>query len=85
MKSLSLKIENLDRQLSLLETKVLPRAHKRMTLVENLSQRTMEGLNEHRTVMLDYMEMKSKSVETRLELEKSISELMVLIGQGAKL
>ncbi len=85
LKSLSLKIENLDRQLSLLETKVLPRAHKRMTLVENLSQRTMEGLNEHRTVMLDYMEMKSKSVETRLELEKSISELMVLIGQGAKL
>ncbi len=85
LKSVTLKIENLNHQLSLLETKLLPRAQKRMALVQNLSQRTMEGLNEHRTVMLDYLDLKLKSVETRLEFEKSISELMVLMGQGANL
>ncbi len=84
LKSISLKIENLNQQLSLLDSKILPRAHKRMALAENLSQRTMEGLNEHRTVMLDYLEMKLKSVDLRLELEKSISELLVLIDPGAK-
>lgn len=84
LRSLSLKIENLQKQLSNLQDKILPRAHKRMKLVDTLSPRTMEGLDEHRSVMLDYLDLQTKSVDVRLELERSISELMTLIGQGER-
>lgn len=84
LRSLSLKVENLQKQLSNLQDKILPRAHKRMKLVDTLSPRTMEGLDEHRSVMLDYLDLKIKAIEFRLELERSLSELMTLIGQGER-
>jgi len=84
LRSLSLKVENLQKQLSSLQDKILPRAHKRMKLVDALSPRTMEGLDEHRSVMLDYLDLETKAIDVRLELERSISDLMTLIGQGER-
>jgi outer membrane protein TolC len=84
LRTLSLKIENLQKQLLSLQGKILPRAHKRMKLVDTLSPRTMEGLDEHRSVMLDYLDLQTKSIDVRLELETSISELMTLVGQGER-
>ncbi len=78
IKSLTARIESLEKQFLTLESNLLPRANRRMKLVENLSPRSMEGLDEHRTVMLSHLDLKLKSVETRLHLEKSIAELMVL-------
>lgn len=82
VKTLSSRINALEKQLTTLESSLLPRAHKRMKFVENLSPRTMEGLDEHRTVMLSYLDLKLKQIETRVELEKSLSELMALFGIG---
>lgn len=81
IESLVAKINSLEKQLSTLESSLLPRAQKRMKLVANLSPRSMEGLNEHRNVMLNYLDLRLKSVETRLEFEKSVSELMTLISE----
>jgi outer membrane protein TolC len=81
-KNLSVKIESLNKQLTALEDTLIPRAHKRMKLVDNLSTRTMEGLEEHRNVMIGYLDLRQKSVEVRMELEKSLSELMTEVGQG---
>ncbi len=85
VKSLTLKIENLSQQLSNLEVKILPRAQKRMNLIKNLSQRTMEGLDEHRQVMLDTIDLKTKTIDLRVELENSNSDLMALIGKEGNL
>lgn len=80
--SLTDRMTALEKQLSTLDSTLLPRAHKRMKFVENLSPRTMEGLEEHRTVMLSYLDLKLKQIETRMELEKSLSELIALFGLG---
>lgn len=82
IKNISSRINALEKQLSTLDSSLLPRAHKRMKFVENLSPRTMEGLDEHRTVMLSYLDLKLKQIETRMELEKSLSELIALFGLG---
>lgn len=82
IKNLSSRINALEKQLSTLNSSLLPRALKRMKFVENFSPRTMEGLDEHRTVMLSYLDLKLKQIETRMELEKSLSELIALFGVG---
>ncbi len=83
IQSLSALIESMEKQLLTLESILLPRAHRRMKLVDNLSPRSMEGLEEHRTVMLSYLDLKLKAVEVRAQLEKSIAELTVLtVSEG---
>jgi len=71
------------KQLKNLNEKLLPRAHRRMKLVENLSQRSMEGLEEHRTVMLDYLDLRMKAVELRVDYENSLKEI-VRLSEGDK-
>lgn len=78
--SLITKIQSLEKQLLNLDSSLLPRAQKRMRLVANLSPRSMEGLEEHRRVMLSYLDIRLKAIETRLELEKSVGELMTLFS-----
>ncbi len=82
LRSLSSRTASLQKQLAHLQDKILPRAHKRMKLVDTLSPRTMEGLDEHRSVMLDVLGLQTKTIDVRLELESSASELMTLVGQG---
>jgi outer membrane protein TolC len=72
------KLAALKKQLVTLNDKLLPRAHTRMRLVENLSQRTMEGLDEHRTVMLDSIELQLKALEVRSEYELAALEILKL-------
>jgi hypothetical protein len=69
----------------LLKDKLLPRAHKRMKLVENLSARTMEGLDEHRTVMLDYLNLRAREINSRIEYEKTLAEILKLVNKEADL
>ncbi len=83
LQSLNSRIESLSRQLQNLKDKLLPRAHRRMKLVENLSARTMEALNDHRSVMLDYLELQFKAIELRMDLETSQSEFMALTEKGS--
>ncbi len=82
LKALTAKIEALNKQLTTLEKTLLPRAHRRMKLVDNLSPRTMEGLEDHRSVMIGYLDLRQKSVTVRMELEKSLSELMTFADPG---
>lgn len=76
--SLLQKQESLKKQLDALNEKLIPRAHKRMKLVDNLSTRTMEGLETHRSVMLDYLDLKIKAVDVRFEFETTLIEILKL-------
>lgn len=78
--SLVNKLELLKKQLDLLKDQLIPRAHKRMKLVENVSMRSMEGLDEHRNVMLNYLDLRIKEIELRMDYEKNFSELLKLTG-----
>lgn len=69
------KSKSTKKQWQLLADKLIPRAHKRMKLVENISVRSMEGLNEHRNVMLNYLDLKLKEIELRTDYESLIAEL----------
>lgn len=80
-KSLEFKIESLEKQLATIESRLLPQAQKRMKLVENLSPRSMEGLEEHRNVMISYFDLRLKALDVRMELERSIGDLMALLSK----
>jgi outer membrane protein TolC len=85
LSTLTEKSQTLKKQLMLLKDKLLPRAHKRMKLVENLSARTMEGLDEHRTVMLDYLNLRAREINSRIEYEKTLAEILKLVNKEADL
>ncbi len=74
------KSEAMKSQISVLKNKLIPRAARRAELVKNISQRTMEGLDEHKTVMLDYLDLKLKSIDLRLAYEKNFQEIRQLTG-----
>jgi outer membrane protein TolC len=78
LSSLLIKTTSIFKQLKNLNEKLLPRAHRRMKLVENLSQRTMEGLEEHKTVTLDFLDLRVKAIDLRLEYEQSLKEISKL-------
>lgn len=77
--SLLLKSESLKKRLMNLKEKLIPRAHKRMRLVENLSVRSIEGLDAHRMVMLDYLDLRRKELDARSEFERAMIEISKLI------
>ena len=77
------KSESLKKQLMTLKVKLIPRAEKRMRLVENLSARSIEGLDTHRMVMLDYLDLRTKELNARNEFEKALIEISRLIGKEA--
>lgn len=72
------KQESLKKQLATLNEKLIPKAHKRMKLVDNLSTRTMTGLETHRAVMLDYLELKTKAIDVRVDFENAVAEILKL-------
>lgn len=81
-KSLSLakKAQAIQSQLKILNEKLIPRAHKRMRYVDNLAPRTMEALDDHRSVMLSYLDLKTKAIDLRLEYEEVLKEVLKLSG-----
>lgn len=82
--SLAKKAEAIEAQLKNLNEKLIPRAERRTKLVRNLSQRTMEGLDQHKSVMLGLLDLKSKAVDLRLEHENIVSEIVKLTGETSK-
>lgn len=80
VKSLFEKSKAIGKQLENFKEKLIPRAHKRMKLVENLTVRTMEGLDEHRMVMFDFLELRQKELNARLELEKINIEILKIVN-----
>ncbi|MCK6597668.1 MAG: TolC family protein [Bdellovibrionaceae bacterium] len=78
LKSLIEKSKSLSKQLDNFKDKLIPRAHKRMKLVENLTVRTIEALDEHRMVMLDYLDLRQKEINAKVEFEKLNIEILKL-------
>lgn len=85
LNSLLAKSDALEKQILNLKEKLIPRAHRRMRLVDNLSVRSMEGLDQHRMVMLDYLDLQLKEVNARVEFERAMNELSKLLGREARL
>ena len=78
--SLVKKAESIESQMKNLIEKLIPRAEKKIKLVRNLSQRTMEGLDQHKMVMLSFLDLKIKLIELKLEQENTVREYLKLTG-----
>lgn len=81
LSSLIKKSEAMRRQIATLKNKLIPRASHRADLVKSLSQRTMEGLDEHKTVMTNYLDLKLKEIDLRVAYEKNFQEIIQLTGK----
>lgn len=79
--SLLKRSEALRTQYLVLRNKVIPTAQKRLKLVQNVSLRTLEGLGEHRTVMISYLDFRLKAVELRVEHEKALNDMAEIVGR----
>lgn len=73
--SLLVRAESLKKQLDNLNTKLLPRAEKRMRLVHNLAPRDMETLQDHRETIEAFPDLKLKALDYRGQYEEAISQL----------
>jgi len=80
--SLTARAESLKKQINLIQTKLLPRAEKRMRLVHNLAPRDMESLQEHREGMETFPDLKLKSLDLRIQYEEAVAELAALTSEG---
>ncbi|WP_185903024.1 TolC family protein [Bacteriovorax stolpii] len=69
------KVESLQKQLSNLKSKLIPRAHQRMKIVRNLAPRDMETIQDHRETMEAFPELRMTELELRMQYEESIAEL----------
>lgn len=78
LSSLTKKLESNQMQLINLREKLIPRAERRMKLVQNLSTRTMEGLDQHKIVMTGFLDLKIRSIDLRADYEKTIREILKL-------
>lgn len=82
--SLVKKSDAISRQLTNLKEKLIPRAERRKRLATNLSARTMEGLDEHRSVTLGLLDLRMKVVDLRMEYESVFAEILKLTGVDLK-
>lgn len=78
--SLVKKVAALRSQILNLKNTLIPRATQRVELMKNISPRTMQGLDEHKMVMSDYLDLKLKAVDLRVEYEKILQEILQLTG-----
>lgn len=80
IQSLTARAEALREQLEIVKTKLLPRSHRRMRLVDNLSPRSMEGLEDHREAMYSHLDFQQKAVDLRLSYEATVAEIAKIAG-----
>jgi outer membrane protein TolC len=76
------RAESIKKQLDLIQTKLLPRAEKRMRLVHNLAPRDMESLQAHREGTEEFPELKLKTLDLRMQYEEAVSELLSLTSES---
>ncbi|QDK44663.1 hypothetical protein DOM22_05550 [Bdellovibrio sp. ZAP7] len=69
------RARSLKNQLTTIEEKLIPKAHRRMQIVQNIVPRDMESLQDHRETMEALSDLELKALDLRLAYEKSISEL----------
>ncbi len=69
------RIDSLKKQLDILNNKLIPRAEKRLKLVQNIVPRDMETLQDHRETSEAYPDLKMKALNFRIEYEKSVADL----------
>lgn len=84
LSSLKKSAEAIETQIRNLKNKLIPRAERRSNLARNLSQRTMEGLDQHRGVVLGLLDLKTSAVDLRLKHENVISELIKITGRTSQ-
>lgn len=78
--SLIKRAESTQAQIRNLKEKLIPRSERQAKLVQNLSQRTMEGLDEHKKVMLGLLDLRIRAIELRVAYEDLTKNIMQLTG-----
>ncbi len=74
------KLDSLAAQLKNTKEKLIPRAERRRKLAANISTRTMEGLDQHRSVELGLLDFRAKAIDLHLEYENLFKDLLRLSG-----
>ena len=80
--SLLSKAESLREQIELISEKLIPRAHKRMKVMNNLAPRDMQTLEAHLATMNALPELKMKSLELRMQYEEAVAGLNKYLKRG---
>lgn len=80
--SLFAKAQALKKQLDQINNKLLPRAEKRMRLVQNIAPRDMESIQDHREAMEAFPDLKLKTLKLREQFEETVAELTSFKSKG---
>lgn len=75
---------SLKKQLDQFSNELLPRAEKRMKIVNNLAPRDMETLQDQRETLEAFPDLKLKALDVREQYEKSIMELAKFKSRAQK-
>lgn len=80
--SLKSKAEILKKQMRTLKEISIPAAEKALKYSKNIAPRDMTGLETHRRILQDYIELKSQLIEIRMNYEEIYSNWNLLFAQG---
>lgn len=69
------KARSIKKQLHNINTKLIPRAEKRVKIIRNVAPRDMETLQDHRETMEAYPDLKLAALKLRLDYEETIAGL----------
>ena len=60
----------------------IPAAEKALKYAKNLAQRDMSGLETHRRIFQDYIELRSQLLEIRMNYEEIYSNWSLVFAEG---
>ena len=69
------RAESFKKQIENLNSKLIPRAEKRMHLVHNVAPRDMETLQDHLDTMESFPDLKMKLLDLRMDYELDVTNL----------
>lgn len=80
--SLKSKASILKNQMKTLKEVSIPAAEKALKYAKNLAQRDMSGLETHRRIFQDYIELRSQLLEIRMNYEEIYSNWSIVFAEG---
>lgn len=80
--ALKVKASILNQQIKTLKEISVPAAEKALKYAKNIAPRDMSGLETHRRIFQDYIELKSQLLEIRMNYEEIYSNWSLVFAQG---
>lgn len=80
VENLTSKANTLRAQIEVYQTKLIPKAEKRVKIVHNVAPRDMETLQDHRETLEALPDLKLKTLDLKIQYEKTVAELEQTFG-----